>query len=436
VNFIGKTIEKAAIIQLNKHLDDNNLNEIYQSAYKAKHSTETALLQVQNAFVNALDTNHAVFLIMLDLSAAFDTIDHDILYHRLQHDYGIRGTALNLLKSYMSGRNFHVGIHGSISEDFNLQYGVPQGSIMGPRIFTMYSQPIAAIIRRHNIKYHIYADDIQLYYIFDPSIPGEAAVSLFKLSACVNDIYQWMSHNKLKLNESKTEFFIASSPIHTYRFENTRIIIGKTEIPPSATIKNLGVVFDHNMNMSTHVTSICRSLNFCLWNLARIRRFIDHETCCNAMRALVLSKLDYANALLCGCKSTDIARLQRIQNRAARVAFQVSRRHPTSELLYSLHWLPVGKRIIFKLMLHIYKTLNDLSPIYLSDCLTLYVPLREGLRSSLDTTRIIIPRSRRLIGDRSSFSVRGPKLWNDIPHHIRLSPSVDPFKQNLKTYLY
>ena len=224
----------------------------------------------------------------------------------------------------------------------------------GPRIFTMYSQPIAAIIRRHDIKYHIYADDIQLYSIFDPSIPGEAAVSLFRLSACVDDIHQWMSHNKLKLNESKTEFFIASSPIHTYRFENTRIIIGETEISPSATIKNLGVVFDPTMNMSSHVTSMCRSLNFCLWNMARIRRFIDHETCRNAMRALVLSKLDYANALLCGCKSTDIARLQRIQNRAARIAFQVPRRHPTSELLHSLHWLPVGKRIIFKLMLYIY----------------------------------------------------------------------------------
>ena len=127
-----------------------------------------------------------------------------------------------------------------------------------------------------------------------------------------------------------------------------------------------------------------------------------------------------------------------VQNRAARIVFQVPRRHPTSELLHSIHWLPVGKRIIFKLMLYIYKTLNDLSPIYLSDCLTPYVPLREGLRSSLDTTRLIIPRNRRLIGDRS-FSVRGPKLWSVTPYHnyhIRLSSTAATFKQNLKPYLY
>ena len=100
----------------------------------------------------------------------------------------------------MSGRNFHVSIHGSISEDFNLQFGVPQGSIMGPKTFTMYSQPIATIVRRHDIKYHIYADDIQVYAIFDPSIPGEAAVALFKFYACVNEIHHWMTQNKLKLN--------------------------------------------------------------------------------------------------------------------------------------------------------------------------------------------------------------------------------------------
>ncbi|XP_072028550.1 uncharacterized protein [Amphiura filiformis] len=268
----------------------------------------------------------------------------------------------------------------------------------------MYAQPVSSIIRNHGIRYHLYADDIQLYFIFNPSIPGEAASALFKLSSCVEEIRCWMTQNKLKLNDSKTDFFIAASPNNMHRLLNTTISIGSTEITPSATIKNLGVTFDSTMNMSSHITSLCKSLNFFLWNISRIRRYIDQDTCSNAMRALVLSKLDYANALLSGCRSTDIARLQRLQNRAARIVFQVPRRHSSSELLDSLHWLPIEKRIMFKILLYIYKSLNDLSPIYLSDCLTIYIPTREGLRSALDATRIVVPRSNRLIGDRS-FSV-------------------------------
>ena len=153
------------------------------------------------------------------------------------------------------------------------------------------------------------------------------------------------------------------------------------QIIPSSEIKNLGIIFDSKMKMSSHITALYRSLNFSLWNIFRIRHYVDQETCINAMRALILSKLDYGNAFLSGCKVTDIARLQHIQNRTARIVFQVLRCHPSSELLDSLHWLPTEKCIIFKILLHIYKSLNDLSPKYLADCFKIYIPPREGLRS-------------------------------------------------------
>ncbi|XP_072025395.1 uncharacterized protein [Amphiura filiformis] len=146
---------------------------------------------------------------------------------------------------------------------------------------------------------------------------------------------------------------------------NINIKIGDAEVIPSATIRNLGVVYDSTMNMSNHITSICKTVNFLLWNLSRIPRFVTEDASSNAMRALVLSKIDYANALLSGCRSKDVARLQRLQNRAARIIFQVPRRHSSSPLLNSLHWLPIDKRICFKVLLYIYKTLNDLAPPYL-----------------------------------------------------------------------
>ena len=148
IGFVSKVIEKVAMIQVDEYMQSNDLDEVNQSAYKNRHSTETALLKVTNDIALALDKNKAAFLIMLDLSAAFDTIDHDIFIHRLEHGFGIKGTALKWFSSYISGRKFRVSVGGMFSDYFDLNYGVPQGSIIGPRVFTMYSHNVASIIRR------------------------------------------------------------------------------------------------------------------------------------------------------------------------------------------------------------------------------------------------------------------------------------------------
>ena len=189
------------------------------------------------------------------------------------------------------------------------------------------------------------------------------------------------------------------------------------------------------MNMSSHITSICRSVNFTLWNISRIRRYIDRDSCNHAMRALVLSRLDYANSLLTGCTSYNITRLQRLRNKVARIIFQVARRHSSTPLLVSLHWLPVKDRITYKTLLYIFKALGGHAPSYLTELITLYRAARPGLRSALDTTRLIIPRHHRRAGD-MSFSISGPRLWNNLPVSVRSCNSVTSFKSHLKTHLF
>ena len=299
----------------------------------------------------------------------------------------------------------------------------------------MYAQHVTDIIRCHRLSYHIYADDLQIYINFNPKVPGDAAVALFKLSSCIEELRVWLINNMLKLNEAKTEFFISASTHNKTRLSDTILRVGTCEIKPLSTIKNLGIIFDTSMTMNDHITSLSRSINFVLWNLARIRRFVDVDVSSAAMRALVLSKLDYGNALFHGCSSKDLSRLQRLQNRAARIIYQLPRRHPTSDLLVSLHWLPIDKRIQFKILLYAFKVLNGLSPTYLNDCITIYVPLREGLRSHNDPNRLAIPKSCRRIGD-SSFSTIAPKLWNELPKNIRSMTSIGTFKRELKTYLF
>ena len=373
-------------------------------------------------------------MVLLDLSAAFDTIDHQIFLSRLFKRTGVRSTVLSWFQSYLSGWSSQVDIAGQLSDSITLEFGLPQGSIVGPVGYSIYTLPVGEIARHFEINYHLYADDIQLYISFDPRTSGALDNALSKLQTCIENIKKWMVVNKLKLNDSKTEFFVAASAHNLRNFPDVQLNVGNTLISPSETIRNLGVIFDHRMSMSNHISHICSTVTFYLRNIARIRRFIDQSACHNAVRSLVLSRIDYCNALLSSIPSTQLIRVQRLQNWAARLVFQVSRDHPSRPLLNSLHWLPFKQRIIFKLLLFVYKILNNQAPQYLDTCLNLYTPTRR-LRSSSDPLRLTFSVTRTLAGDRT-FTVSASKEWNDLPLAIRQSTSVDAFKKALKTHLF
>ena len=245
-----------------------------------------------------------------------------------------------------------------------------------------------------------------------------------------------MTANKLSLNDSKTEFFIAASPYYYHKHlpPNITLSIGNERIESAKTIRNLGAFFDTHMTMSSHITNVSKSVIFHLRNIARIRKYIDQPTCHHATRSLILSRLDYCNGLLSSSPSTHIIRLQRLQNWAARLVFEVDRKHSAGPLLKSLHWLPIRQRIIFKLLLLVYKCLHNQGPTYLSNCLSLYVPKRQ-LRSCDDYFRLDYPMTRVLAGDRT-FTVFASKEWNKLPVYIRQSSSTNIFKKALKTYLF
>ena len=163
---------------------------------------------MQNDLLRSVDESGGAILVLLDLSAAFDTIDHEKLFNLLNLSFGVQVSALNWITSYLSNRKQSVLINGVSSDELNLSWGVPQGSVLGPILFTIYTTPLANIIRKHGIEFHLYADDTQLYIAFKPSCPGSKYDSIKKLEACIEDIRKWMSHNMLKLNEDKTEFLV------------------------------------------------------------------------------------------------------------------------------------------------------------------------------------------------------------------------------------
>ena len=151
-----------------EHLTVDNVHSLLQSAYKQQHSTDTALLKVKNDILMSMDEQHVTLLVLLDLSAAFDAIHHDKLIGRLESDLGIIDNALAWFKSYLSDRFQRVSVNGSLSDQFPLKQGVPQGSCLGPLLFTIYTRKLFQIVERHLPQVHCYADDTQLYVSFSP----------------------------------------------------------------------------------------------------------------------------------------------------------------------------------------------------------------------------------------------------------------------------
>ena len=206
IPYLSKIIERHAVDNIARHMTENNLEEPLQP-HRPAHSTEFALLDVKCDIMEFVSQRKGVFLALLDLSAAFDTVIHEILLTRLANEIGLQGNVLKWISSYLSGRTTCVHINSMFPERLELKYGIPQGSIVGPQQFSIYTIPIGAILRKHNLLFHIYADDIQLYRCFDPKDHNSIITALSRMSACIDEVRSWMTVNGHKFNENKTEFF-------------------------------------------------------------------------------------------------------------------------------------------------------------------------------------------------------------------------------------
>ena len=434
LSYVSKLVEKVVARELTDHLDLNGLTSTYQSAYKALHSTETALTRVHNDIMKAVDSQGGAILVLLDLSAAFDTIDHSLLLDILENKMGICDIALAWLKSYLSGRSQTVVVSGCRSEKCDLPCGVPQGSVLGPLLFSAYTTPLCALVDCFNLDKHMYADDSSLYVAFRPTIPASVDSTVEKIQECARAIKCWMSLNFLKLNEEKTEVLVITTPTLSKQLSLPQLQLGESIITPSEQVRDLGVNFDSTMKLEGHVRSICRSAYYHLHNIYRIRNYIDEAAAKTLVQWTITSRLDYCNGLLYGISSQLMQKLQRIQNTAARLITGAARSSHITPYLIQLHWLPVHYRVRYKIILTVFKALNGLAPEYITALLTRYTPHRQ-LRSQ-DQNLLVVPDYRLKSFGGRSFSSVAPRLWNELPQHMRKIDTLAAFKVALKTHLF
>ena len=423
--FLSKLIEKVVSIQLFEHMTLNHLHSKYQHAYKIFHGTETLLLKLVNDFLCAFEDNMVIILLLIDLSAAFDTVDILKLLDILQNDIGISGTALLWFKSFLIGRTQRVKIDGNMSDVLPVLFGVPQGSVLGPILFNIYASSLSLVIQNFGFSTSGYADDNNAYESF--ALTFQYNVITKKLPDLLNEIHEWMNLYFLKMNPDKTEIIMFVPPSHKsdHTIQGCRFTDGNC-IRFSNVVKNLGFLLDQHLSMDAHINS---TVSFCyklLSDIAKIRNLLSDEHTELLVHAAINSRIDYCNSLLYGVNKSLLQKYQKVQNAAARLISKRRKHESVSDVLIDLHWLRVEARIIFKLVVFVYKCIHEMAP----DCIVDLITVNNAERSLLAYTNHQTSQGRR------SFSYIAPKLWNNLPDHVRLSSSLLNFKKQAKYLLF
>ena len=252
------------------------------------------------------------------------------------------------------------------------------------------------------------------------------------MQSCISDVKLWTTVNKLQLNEDKTEALLFAYSCHGLP---SSISVGQSAIPFAVSARNLGVIFDNSLNMRDHITRVCQGAYFEIRRISCIRHLLTQEATKTLVTSFVLSRVDYCNSLLAGIPQNLIDKLQKVLNCAARLVFRASKREHVTPLLAKLHWLPISKRIEYKICTVCFTILTGTAPPYLADLLEVYVPSRS-LRSSADSRIFRIPRRHKKSHGQRAFSYFGPVTWNQLPYSIRHAPSLPAFKSQLKTHLF
>lgn len=434
LSVLSKTLERAVSRQLERYLTSAGLFPSHQSAYRKHHSTETILLRVCSDLIINLDKGDFATMAFLDLSSAFDTVDREILLERMSRSFGVQSVALQWLRSYLTNRTEYVLLDGVKSPVRTMEFGVPQGSVLGPLLFLLYTADLERISQRHKVEAHFYADDSQMYV---HSKPDGSTFAENQLISCLDEMARWLRSNRLCLNSSKTQFMRCSTVRRAVRLNLTPISFCGEQFDPLNEVRNLGVVLDRSLTMQSQVS---RTVSSCFYQLRRIKtslKALPFEIARSLVNCFVINRIDYCNSLLAGVPQYSFDRLQRVMNAAARIVCRAGRRAHISELLrHQLHWLPVPQRVHFKLALLVYKSLHGMAPTYLTElCLSVgNNDARARLRSASHGD-LTVARTETNFGCRA-FAVTGPTVWNSLPVSIREAGSLSTFKSSLKTFLF
>ena len=360
---ISRLFEKLVYNQLYEYMSTNGLIASCQSGFRAHHSTTTALLKCTDDWLNGIDAGKYAGVVFVDLKKAFDTVDHGILLQKLAH-YGVQGHELEWFKSYLSKRTQFTRVNGCDSRVQSISLGVPQGSCLGPLLFSIYINDLPMVI--DNAKVYMYADDTCISFQAD---------SVAKLNEGLNKdleaLDSWLSGNILSLNVAKTQSMTISTKHKQAALEkkNEQLCLQMRNETLGAVqnAKYLGVHIDNSLDWKKHIQETSKKISRSLGMLKYAKRYLPFHALKNLYTSVIDPSFRYCCSVWGVCGAAEIHQLQKLQNRAARIITGSNYDAPSKPLIESLGWKTINDMIQFESRVMVFKSLNRLTPQYLSD---------------------------------------------------------------------
>ena len=433
LNSFSKIYEKVISTRLLSFFDSHNILYTHQYGFRKNHSTYMPIVSLTDRISDNLEKRLHTLTLFLDFKKAFDSVDHNILLYKLNH-YGIRGRALELLKSYFTGRTQTVKFNNTFSSFQTIDTGVPQGSVLGPLFFLIYINDI--VKTSATALFLLFADDTSLINS-DSSLPNLYS----KTNSDLTQIYNWCSANKIALNLSKTKYMISSpkskvphSSLQSLNDNSLKLTINNVLLDLVTNSTFLGIIIENDLSWCKHITAINTKISQVIGVLAKIRSKISTRAAMHIYDALIFSHLNYCNLLWGNASKTMLNPLYILQKRALKICYKLPKLTRTDVLFQSVKKLTLFDINKLQTNTFIYKFNNNLLPDAFADFL---IPVdnihNHNTRYQSSNTLYVMPS--KLTVRQSSLRIRSSNNWLQVPPLLKTAPNIYTFTRLYKTLL-
>ena len=422
----SKICDKVVLNQFSAYLISNGRLSSHQSGNKKLHSTETLSLFMAYHLLEAMYKKNLTALTLLDLSKAFDSLNHNKLLAKLS-SVGASPHVVNWFKSYLTGRSQSVRINSILSDPLPITHGVPQGAILSPFLFCIYLNDLICAPQVSGLE--SYVDNSKVFLSF--SLP-DIDTAIANLEQDLMRVAAWCCENQLLINPDKTKFMLSATRQLRKRFSSSPVVsFLSNSSEPVASAKDLSVTLDSRLTYDCHISNVVSSCMAKLCQINRVKNSFDEKTLEQLISSLVLSKMLYCSTVWSNISTTNIKKLQLVQNFACKIVTKTRKFDHVTPLLRELNWLSVDQLLFFRATVMTYKCMNHLAPSYLSSKFVKRSDIHN--RRTRNREALQIPFFRSASGQRS-FAFRGARLWNSISPELRQCASLKAVKEKLESH--